>query len=156
MPANDQTVLQLNFRTHGDSLINVYATNPDQLDAALDALAARVARIAEVESAFKGAAVVAQQMAVTPVAAPPVEAAPPPPAWAATAPPPAAPAWGPPTPAQPVAAPQCQHGARVARTGNSAKGPWRAWMCPTPKGTPGQCEPQWVKAGSPEWNAFPA
>lgn len=41
-------------------------------------------------------------------------------------------------------APTCEHGARKFVTGNSAKGPWSAWMCPTPKGTPGQCKPQWA------------
>lgn len=51
--------------------------------------------------------------------------------------------------------PQCQHGPRTARSGTSAKGPWKAWMCPTPKGTPDQCEAIWVKRGTPEWNAFP-
>ena len=41
--------------------------------------------------------------------------------------------------------PQCQHGERVHRTGNGAKGPWGAWFCPTPKGTPDQCAPIWDK-----------
>lgn len=52
--------------------------------------------------------------------------------------------------------PQCQHGAKTAKTGSSAKGPWRAWMCPAPKGDPSQCAPDWVRRGSPEWNSFPA
>ena len=34
---------------------------------------------------------------------------------------------------------QCAHGAMVYREGTSAKGPWKAYFCPTPKGTPGQC-----------------
>ena len=38
----------------------------------------------------------------------------------------------------------CQHGEMVYRTGRGAKGVWKGFMCPTPKGTPGQCEPQWV------------
>ena len=52
--------------------------------------------------------------------------------------------------------PQCPHGVKVARSGTSAKGPWKAWMCPTPKDTPGQCKPQWVTRGTPEWNNHPA
>lgn len=52
--------------------------------------------------------------------------------------------------------PQCQHGAKTAKSGASAKGPWRAWMCPAPKGDPSQCAPDWVRRGSPEWNNFPA
>lgn len=52
--------------------------------------------------------------------------------------------------------PQCQHGAKTAKSGSSAKGPWRAWMCPAPKGDPSQCKPDWVQRGSAEWNNFPA
>lgn len=36
----------------------------------------------------------------------------------------------------------CVHGDRVRRTGQSAKGAWVGWFCPTPKGTPGQCKPE--------------
>jgi hypothetical protein len=42
----------------------------------------------------------------------------------------------------PPGAPTCDHGARVRRTGTSAKGAWVGWFCPTPKGTPGQCSPK--------------
>lgn len=38
-----------------------------------------------------------------------------------------------------VAAKSCSHGEMVYRTGNGAKGPWQAFFCPTPKGTPNQC-----------------
>lgn len=38
----------------------------------------------------------------------------------------------------------CKHGARVQRTGVSARGPWTAYFCPTPKGTPDQCKPNFV------------
>ncbi len=41
--------------------------------------------------------------------------------------------------------PSCEHGERKYVTGTSAKGPWFAYMCPTPKGTPGQCPPEWIK-----------
>lgn len=37
----------------------------------------------------------------------------------------------------------CNHGSRNFKEGNGAKGPWAAWMCPTPKGTPDQCPPLW-------------
>ena len=52
--------------------------------------------------------------------------------------------------------PQCQHGPKTAKTGSSAKGPWKAWMCPAPKNDPSQCKPEWVQRGSAEWNNFPA
>jgi len=76
----------------------------------------------------------------------------------ASTPAPATPSFAPPavTPSfTSTSSPQCQHGPRTARSGTSAKGPWKAWMCPTPKGTPDQCEAIWVKRGTPEWNAFP-
>jgi hypothetical protein len=44
---------------------------------------------------------------------------------------------------QPASGTACAHGERVLREGNGAKGPWAGLMCPTPKGTPGQCAPLW-------------
>ena len=70
--------------------------------------------------------------------------------------------WSPPEPAAPPASfssatiPSCQHGSRTAKSGSSAKGPLRAWMCPSPKGDPSQCQPDWVTRGTPAWNNFPA
>ena len=52
--------------------------------------------------------------------------------------------------------PNCAHGPMTARSGTSAKGPWKAWMCPTAKGTPGQCAPNFLNRGTPEFNNFPA
>lgn len=48
----------------------------------------------------------------------------------------------------------CKHGGMTKRTGSGAKGPWKAFMCPSPKGTPDQCEPQWVRRNDPEWSSF--
>lgn len=39
----------------------------------------------------------------------------------------------------------CQHGPMVFREGNGAKGPWKGFFCPTAKGTPGQCQPQFIR-----------
>jgi hypothetical protein len=70
--------------------------------------------------------------------------------------------WGVPqtgfAPVPPPAAPSlaggrvCGHGPMIVRKGNSAKGEWKAYMCPTPKGTAGQCDPQWLTKRDPEWN----
>ena len=54
------------------------------------------------------------------------------------------------TPVQDVAAsagtaPVCKHGPMTYKTGTSAKGPWRAWMCPSPKGAPDKCETSWIR-----------
>ena len=59
-------------------------------------------------------------------------------------------------PFQSATVPNCAHGPMTARSGTSAKGPWKAWMCPTAKGTPGQCAPNFLNRGTPEFNNFPA
>lgn len=48
----------------------------------------------------------------------------------------------------------CPHGVMIKRTGSGAKGEWRAFFCPTPKDTPGQCTPIFAKRGTAEWNSF--
>lgn len=60
----------------------------------------------------------------------------------------------------PVAAPVvagtrvCSHGPMVTRKGSGAKGEWKGYFCPTPKGTPDQCTPQWITKKDPEWNTI--
>lgn len=55
----------------------------------------------------------------------------------------------PPTTAAPATptGPVCKHGAMTHRTGtNKTNGsPWSGWFCPSPKGTPDQCSPQFGK-----------
>ena len=48
----------------------------------------------------------------------------------------------------------CKHGEMSKRTGQGAKGPWKAYMCPSPKGTVDQCEPIWVRRNDADWNSF--
>ena len=48
----------------------------------------------------------------------------------------------------------CKHGPMTKRSGASAKGPWKAYMCPTAKGTPDQCDPTFLKRNDPEWSTF--
>lgn len=40
---------------------------------------------------------------------------------------------------------QCKHGSMSLKTGTSAKGPWKAWMCGAPKGATDKCEPIWIR-----------
>lgn len=40
---------------------------------------------------------------------------------------------------------QCKHGAMTYKTGSKGGRTWRAFMCPTPKGAPDQCEPEWIR-----------
>lgn len=63
----------------------------------------------------------------------------------------------PPTATAPASsAPSCHHGTKNAKKGNGAKGEWRAWMCPAPKGTADQCPPAWITKGTADWINFPA
>jgi hypothetical protein len=41
----------------------------------------------------------------------------------------------------------CAHGEMSFKSGVGASNgkPWKAFMCPTPKGTPGQCPPEWIR-----------
>jgi hypothetical protein len=48
----------------------------------------------------------------------------------------------------------CKHGEMTKRTGSGPKGPWKAFMCPSPKGTPDQCEPVWIRRNDAEWATF--
>lgn len=48
----------------------------------------------------------------------------------------------------------CKHGPMTKREGTGAKGPWKAYMCPTPKGTTDQCDPVWLRRNEPEWSSF--
>lgn len=48
----------------------------------------------------------------------------------------------------------CNHGEMTRRSGQGAKGPWKAYMCPSPKGTPDQCDPVFLRRNDPEWNSF--
>lgn len=62
--------------------------------------------------------------------------------------PPAQPYQQPPMPAaaqQVQAAPQCQHGTKVHRTGSNDRGTWNAWACPAPKGDPTQCKFEFIR-----------
>ena len=66
-----------------------------------------------------------------------------------------------PVPPPPSAAPStsagqvsCSHGSMIGRKGNGAKGEWKGYFCPTPKGTPDQCQPQWLTKKDPAWNTL--
>ena len=168
MTAPSSTKLQVNFKTSGGTLINAYADTPDELVNELSVLESIAGTIVAVEGILSAAS------AAAPVAAPPSQYAPnphsapaqalgqwqqpqapaqptpdawaqqaqqgPPPAWAGQAPA-AAPA--------PAAAggKVCAHGPMTFKQGVSNKTgkPWSAWFCPTPKGTPGQCEAEFVR-----------
>jgi len=49
---------------------------------------------------------------------------------------------------------QCAHGVMTKREGTGPYGPYKAYMCPTAKGTPDQCKAVYLKANEPEWQTF--
>ena len=53
--------------------------------------------------------------------------------------------WGAGASAATPQAPTCHHGVRTHRTGEGSRGEWAAWFCPSPKGTPDQCDPIWSR-----------
>lgn len=117
----------------GDTLINLRAETPDEAERILAWATANAGTIADTIKAFGG---VVNVGAVLPGATVTQQEGP---SWSQQGSQQAA-------PSAPAAAPQggksCVHGAMVFRSGTSAKGPWSAYFCPTPKGTQGQCAPE--------------
>lgn len=151
---NEGVLVQSNFKSSRDGAMhNVYGYDEDSYDTGLSILESRIARLAALEQQITAGANVAAALPLAPQQPPAIPAAPPAPA--------SPPSWGQPQPASghsfaQAATPTCQHGQRTPVSKVGAKGPWKAWMCPQDKRTGTQCEPQWVKQGSPEWNTFPA
>ncbi len=108
------TWIQLNFKTPGGSLLNIYAENLSALDEGLDELEARIGRVADVERMIGAVSTVSQAFIPQQRQAP-------------QAPPAGAPA-GP--------APECVHGPKKWLEGTS-KGtgkPYAFWACQGPRG----------------------
>ena len=40
--------------------------------------------------------------------------------------------------------PSCKHGTMTFRSGTSARGPWKGWMCAAPKGAADKCQTIWA------------
>lgn len=122
MAANENTKLQVNYKI-GDTMVNIYAQNQADLEAQLTTVqdtAALILSTAQILGGVKAMAAVAE------------------PVWAATGT----------TAATPVASgPTCKHGAMTFKEGVSQKTgkPWKAWMCPSPKGTPDQCPADFIR-----------
>lgn len=157
MTASRDTLVQVNFKTRNGTLINVYGNDEATFDFGLSIIIERIATITQMEQQLAGASVVAEQVTLAPVQ-PPAAAgvldvapqAPPAAAWGIT------PAPAPAAAFTAGAVRQCAHGAMATRSGTSVRGPWKAYMCPTPKGTPGQCAAQFLDNKSAEWNSFAA
>ena len=128
MAAPDTTKFQVNYKLNDGTLINLYASEIKELETGLNDLSMVAALIKSTSNELSGGssststvAAVAAQFNATPVAAPA------------------------PAPAPAGAAPSCKHGPMNYRTGVGERGPWRAWMCPSPKGAVDKCETSWIR-----------
>lgn len=152
MSDKDGVIVQINFKNSAGTMLNLYARSEDELTTALMIAGNNLADMVALESQFAAASTVAAAMPVKGSQTAGWGSAPPHPQPAsnqsvgqATV-----------TVAQPGTSPVCKHGPRTARSGSGAKGPWRAWMCPEPKGSSDQCQPEWLRQGTPGWDSFPA
>jgi hypothetical protein len=124
MAAPDTTKFQVNYKLNDGTLINLYATDVKELETGLNDLSMVAALIKSTASELSGGT--SSTPTVASVAA----------QFAA--------------PVQDIATsagagPICKHGPMTYKTGTSSKGPWRAWMCPSPKGAPDKCETSWIR-----------
>ena len=129
MSAPDTTKFQVNYKLADGTLINLYATSVTELESGLADLAMNALNIRATGNELSGGVV-----APAPVAAPTVASV----AAAFNATPVAAPA--------PAGGDQnCRHGVMALRTGTSARGPWKGYMCAAPKGATDKCETIWIR-----------
>ena len=128
MSAPDTTKFQINYKLADGTLINLYASSVTELESGLADLAMNALNIRTTGAELTGyiepkaapaptVAAVAAAFNATPVAA-------------------AAPAGG---------EQQCRHGVMAFRSGTSAKGPWKGYMCAAPKGATDKCDTIWIR-----------
>lgn len=114
---------QLNFKTSTGTLINLYLYSYDEAEIkqALETIANVTPEVQAVETLFNAQGLLREALGATAVEQSAAKSAP---------------ASG---------GKSCKHGEMTFRNGTSAKGPWKGHFCPSPKGTPDQCEPQFVR-----------
>jgi hypothetical protein len=126
--ATEGTKYQINYKLHDGTLINLYAADVKELETGLTDLSMVATLIKSTGKELGGVPTqpspsvdaIAQSFNATPVVAPaPVV-----------------------TEGQ---APTCKHGNMTFRTGTSARGPWKAWMCSAPKGAVDKCDPIFLR-----------
>jgi hypothetical protein len=120
--ATEGTKFQINYKLNDGTLINLYAASVAELEAGLSDLAMNAMNIRATGLELSGGvaaptvASVAAAFNATPVAAPASEGS-----------------------------QSCRHGEMALRTGTSARGPWKGYMCAAPKGATDKCETIWVR-----------
>lgn len=118
MAANADTAIQINYKLPDGTLVNVYAKDQAHLETLLTAVGDTATLISATAALIGANTTPAANVANMKVQLGAEEVS---------------------------SDKQCKHGPMKLRTGAGAKGPWKAWMCPSPKGTPDQCEPIWIR-----------
>ena len=127
MAAPESTAFQVNIKSPGGTLLNIYAVDAADLSQKLEDLENHATQIAAIESVFEAVSNAA------PISAPPSQQVP---------------GNGPSSPGNggPVgAAPSCVHGPRIFREGvsKSTGKPYKMWACSSPDRA-SQCKAEWV------------
>ena len=119
----DGVKFQLNVKNSAGTLLNFYFYEVDeqQIKDALEVIANCTPEIQAVETLFNAQGLLKEALGATPVEQSAAKSAP------------------------SGSGKACKHGDMTFRTGQSAKGPWKGYFCPSPKGTPDQCEPQFIR-----------
>jgi len=127
MAASESTKYQVNFKLADGTLINIYAADAAELEAQLTTIQDTAELIKTTSASLGGgssnASYAAAALGATPVASAPVYDS-------------------------PTSFPEgsCKHGPQVWRESKpGAPKAWKGWFCPSPKGTPDQCEPKFVR-----------
>ena len=126
MAAPESTKFQINYKLADGTLVNLYASSVTELESGLADLAMNALNIRSTGMELSGGLAPAPAPTVASVAA----------AFNATPVAAAAPTGG---------DQMCRHGAMTLRTGTSAKGPWKGYMCAAPKGATDKCETIWIR-----------
>ena len=126
MAAPESTKFQVNYKLADGTLINLYAASVTELESGLADLAMNALNIRATGNELSGGSAPAPAPSVAAVAA----------AFNAT-----------PVAAAPAAdgSQSCRHGVMALRTGTSARGPWKGYMCAAPKGATDKCETIWIR-----------
>lgn len=128
MAAPESTKFQVNYKLSDGTLINLYAASVSELETGLADIAMNALNIRatgadlsqggqQIASLAPTVASVAAAFNATPVAAAPVA----------------------------DGSQSCRHGVMNLRTGTSARGPWKGYMCAAPKGATDKCETIWIR-----------
>lgn len=129
---SDTKKLQVNLKTPGGTLINAYADTAQELEQYLIALQdlSAVINATEVVLSRGNGAQSVNDMIATQLGGQVIQNSVIPPT----------------APAPTLAEGHCQHGKLVWRESKpGADKAWKGWFCPSPKGTPDQCSPKFIR-----------